>query len=131
MWSASERRTGSACYSNDTSACKHEPAFKNSTEHGVASYPSYLCCLQGMGSPCEFLCLALGSMNILTVQRNIVVSLSSDKCTFYKSLWIKVTDKCLQCKCSLNKTKNLEIHMTWATWRSKHVDRFLAGGLEG
>ena len=37
-------------------------------------------------------------MNILTVPADIVVSLSSDKCTYWKSLWIKASAKC-ECKC--------------------------------
>ena len=37
--------------------------------------------------------------SLLYQQRYIVVSLSSDKCTHCKSLWIKVSTKCPKCKC--------------------------------
>ena len=37
----------------------------------VASYPSYLCCVRGIGSPSNWKCLALGSINILTVRTAI------------------------------------------------------------
>ena len=47
-----------------------------------------------MGWPCFYLCLALGSMNILTVPPYIVVSPSPDKYTYWKSLWIKASAKC-------------------------------------
>ena len=68
----------------------------------VASYPSYLCCVRGMGQPSDCKCLALVSMNILTVPMKInnVVSLSSDKCTYCKSLWIEASAKWPQCKCN-------------------------------
>ena len=41
-------------------------------------------------------------MNILTVLTAIyiVVSLSPDKCTYCKSLWIQASAKCPQCKCN-------------------------------
>ena len=40
---------------------------KNSTEHLVASHPSYLCYIRGMGSASNCKCLALVSMNIFTL----------------------------------------------------------------
>ena len=42
--------------------------------------------------------LALGSMNIVTVQTAIYCFTSDDRCTYCKSLWIKASAKRPKCK---------------------------------
>ena len=73
-------------------------ALKNSTWHCVASYPSYLCCIREWVNLVMISAWHLVLWAILLYQQRYIVSLSSDKCTFCKSLWIKASDKYLKCK---------------------------------
>jgi hypothetical protein len=58
----------------------------------VASYPSYHCCVRGMGQPSNCKCVALGSINILSVPTVIC-------CCFY------FNNKCTYCKFALDKKR--------------------------
>ena len=82
-------------------------ALKNSTQHCVASYPILYPISLVLYR--EWVNLAIVSgwhlvlwTTLLNRQGYIVASLSSDKCTYCKSLWIKASAKRPECKCHVN-----------------------------